>query len=89
MLALAVRLLTNICSAITIFAFLKAPGTNLDTWQVVCSALVMFGVVAVILLDIVSEWRNRPTSFLPNDRRINDYMFNWLRSGGRAAVPPH
>jgi hypothetical protein len=86
MVALAVRLLSSIGSAISIFAFLNTPGTSWDAWQVVLLTLTMLGVLAVILLDIVSEWRNRPKSFVPNDPKIKEYMFNWLQSGGRAAI---
>lgn len=86
MIALAVRLLSSIGSAVTIFAFLKAPGANLTTWQTVILTVIILLVVAVILLDIVSEWRNRPKSFSPNDPKIKDYMSNWLKSGGRAAI---
>lgn len=60
--------------------------SNLPIWL---SAVLWFSLalsVITIAADIGNYVKNRPHRFKPNSEAIAEYMLNWLKSGGLAAV---
>jgi hypothetical protein len=80
-----VRLLTNLGSAVTIYAYVEA-AKGLGALRSVMLILLGLALLGVVFADVMKWRKERAKTFQINAPEIADYMYAWLHRGGRAAI---